>query len=112
VDILSYVALVILLLMIAMIGLLIWFLGSLPGRVAADRNHPNMHAIMVGGWATLLLGIVAWPFVLMWAYWLPVDRRSNFEVDDNDSQLRDEMKQLKSKLESLSSQIQQLGAKS
>jgi hypothetical protein len=112
VDVLSYVALVILLMIVAMICMLVWFLGSLPGRVAAERNHLNRHAIMVGGWATLFLGIVAWPFVLIWAYWLPADRRPSSVVNDDDGQLRDEMKHLNKKLETLSNQIQQLGDKS
>jgi len=46
----------------------VFFIGSLPGRVAAERNHPRAEAIKVGGWAALILGVVGWPWVLMWAY--------------------------------------------
>jgi hypothetical protein len=46
----------------------VWFLGGLPGRVAAERNHPRAEAINVGSWAALLMGVVGWPWVLMWAY--------------------------------------------
>lgn len=42
-------------------------LGGLPGRIAHKRGHPNAKAIQIGGWATLLLAVVGWPFVLMWA---------------------------------------------
>ena len=42
-------------------------LGSLPGQIAKKRGHPNAKAIQIGGWATLLLAVVGWPFVLMWA---------------------------------------------
>ena len=30
-------------------------LGSLPGKIAARRNHPNKDAIRIGGWATLFM---------------------------------------------------------
>jgi hypothetical protein len=43
------------------------FLGSLPGRIAKKRGHPNAKAVLLGGWATLILAVVGWPFVLMWA---------------------------------------------
>jgi hypothetical protein len=49
----------------------IWYIGCLPGRVAAERNHPNAEAINVGSWATLLFGLIGWPWVLMWAYSQP-----------------------------------------
>ncbi len=34
----------------------VFFIGSMPGRVAAERNHPKAEAIKIGGWATLILG--------------------------------------------------------
>ncbi|MGI9519006.1 MAG: DUF3302 domain-containing protein [Pirellulaceae bacterium] len=67
-DVLSYVALAMLLFMIALLGVFIWFLGGMPGRVAVARNHPSTQAITMGGWASLLLGVVTWPLILMWAY--------------------------------------------
>ena len=62
-------ALIVLLLMVGLIGYAIYFLGSLPGRIAEERSHPQVEAIRIGGWATLLLGAVGYPFVLMWAMW-------------------------------------------
>ena len=52
-------------------GALLWFLGGLPGRVAKRVDHPDADAIRVGGWASLLLGVVGYPWVLMWAYRKP-----------------------------------------
>jgi hypothetical protein len=46
----------------------VWTIGGMPGRVAAERNHPKAEAINVGSWATLLFGVIGWPWVLMWAY--------------------------------------------
>ena len=57
------------LLLLAALGIAaVVLIGSLPGIVASKRNHPYADAIMVGGWATLLVGVVLWPIVLMWAF--------------------------------------------
>ena len=57
------------LLLLAVLGIAaVVLIGSLPGIVASKRNHPYADAIMVGGWATLLAGVVLWPVVLMWAF--------------------------------------------
>ena len=58
----------VLLLLAALCIAAVVLLGSLPGIVANKRNHPYADAIMVGGWATLLVGVVLWPVVLMWAF--------------------------------------------
>lgn len=50
---------------------LFWFLGGMPGRVAEKTGHPDLEAIRIGGWASLVLGVVGWPWVLMWAYRKP-----------------------------------------
>jgi hypothetical protein len=50
-----------------MVGVL-FFIGNLPGSVARKRHHPNVEAIVMGSWATLIFGVVLWPLVLMWAY--------------------------------------------
>ena len=51
--------------------LFLW-LGSLPGKKAAERNHPQAEAINVLGWVGLLLGGVGWMVALTWAYMKPV----------------------------------------
>jgi len=61
-------ALTILFIMVVIIVGFFYFLASLPGRIAHNRNHPNAKAIEVGGFATLVFGVVLWPVVLMWAY--------------------------------------------
>ena len=67
-DLLDITALACLLITLGLVVVLIWFLAGLPGRVAKERSHPYADAIQVGGWVTLILGGVGWPFVLMWAY--------------------------------------------
>jgi len=63
----------IILLLLALLGL--WILveiGSLPGKKAHERNHPQAEAINVLGWVGLLLGGVGWMVALVWAYMKPV----------------------------------------
>jgi hypothetical protein len=61
-------ALVVMVISAAVAIIILYFLGSWPGRVARRRNHPDAQAIEIGGWATLVFGAVLWPIVLMWAY--------------------------------------------
>ena len=44
------------------------FLGSLPGKIAADRGHPQADAIRVAGWLGLLTMGLFFPIALIWAY--------------------------------------------
>ena len=65
---LDYAAWFVLALLAMIIVGVVFFIGNLPGSVARKRNHPNVEAIAMGSWATLLFGVVLWPLVLMWAY--------------------------------------------
>ena len=65
---LDYAAWFVLALLAVIILGVVFFIGNLPGSVAKKRNHPNVDAIMMGSWATLIFGVVLWPLVLMWAY--------------------------------------------
>ena len=47
-------------------------LGSLPGKKAAERNHPQAEAINILGWLGLLFGGVGWMVALVWAHTKPV----------------------------------------
>ena len=63
----------VILLVLGLLGL--WLLvkiGSLPGKKAHERNHPQAEAIAVLGWVGLLLGGVGWMVALVWAYMKPV----------------------------------------
>ncbi len=44
------------------------FLGSLPGQIAAKRNHPQLDAINAASWVGLALAGVGWPFAFVWAF--------------------------------------------
>lgn len=64
-DILAWIVLIILL---AVIVLVVWLMGSLPGHVARRRGHPWADAVSVAGWITLIFGFALWPVALIWAY--------------------------------------------
>jgi amino acid transporter len=110
-DALSIVALVMLIIMIGLIISLIWFLGGMPGRVAASRNHPNAQAIQVGGWASLFCGIIIWPIVLMWAYAKPA-RQASATDDENDANTHQELAELKVEVARLSALFAKTGGQS
>jgi hypothetical protein len=47
------------------------FVGSLPGKIAADRGHPQADAIRVAGWLGLVTMGLFFPIALIWAYTRP-----------------------------------------
>lgn len=61
------------LVILGFLGLTIFlWLGGLPGKKAAERNHPQAEAINVLGWVGLLLGGVGWMVALTWAHMKPI----------------------------------------
>ena len=48
-------------------------LGSLPGKKARERGHPQADAINVLAWIGLLLGGAPWLVALVWAYMRPLN---------------------------------------
>ena len=65
-----FALIVLLILLIAVVA--IWVvLAMLPGKIAAERNHPQAEAINVGGWVGAFLGGVLWPIFFVWAFIKP-----------------------------------------
>ena len=71
IDIFAWVVLFVI---IASVVVVFVVLGMLPGKIARQRQHPQMQAINVASWLALIFGFAAWPFVLVWAYLRPVAR--------------------------------------
>lgn len=46
--------------------------GGFPGKIAAQRGHPQADAIRVAGWLGLLTFGVVWVIALIWAFMRPV----------------------------------------
>ncbi|MDC0936689.1 DUF3302 domain-containing protein [Pirellulales bacterium] len=63
----DYLALAVLLILVAA-AVVIWvMLGIMPGRIARDRNHPQADAIRVcGWWGVLTMGLLL-PLAYIWA---------------------------------------------
>ena len=108
-SVLDIIALLLLVMITLLIGVLFWYLGGLPGRVAKERHHPNEQAVAVGGWATLILGGIGWPFVLMWAYASLQHSDSEERSASQSEELRKEINSLHTQIESLTKQVQSQG---
>jgi len=63
-------------------------LGSLPGRVAHRRKHPQADAVAVGGWLGVLFGGVLWPVMMIWAYTAGTKRHDGADSTTNERQTR------------------------
>ncbi len=80
------------------------FLGMWPIMVAKKRNHPQLAAIQVGSWVTLILGMALWPVILIWAH----ANRPLVKIIDASNELADENLQQKvSDLESRLARIEE-----
>lgn len=81
-------------------------LGSMPGKIAAERNHPQSEAINIAGWIGAITMGLLWPFALIWAYTKSgVPHRTSSESGENN-----EIRQLKSEIAHLRSRIEKLSA--
>lgn len=64
---LDYVALVLLIVIVALVVYGVIAVWSIPHEMAKSRNHPHQEAIAVATWVSLFtLGII-WPFLWIWA---------------------------------------------
>jgi hypothetical protein len=65
------------------------FLGSLPGKIAADRGHPQADAIRVAGWFGLLTMGLFFPIAMIWAYTSPTASQELAALRHEVERLRD-----------------------
>ena len=86
-DIFSLIVLTAILLTVLAV---IVFLGMLPGKVATQRNHPQVDAVRMAGWIGILAGGILWPLAFIWAFY-----RS---PADSTAALRDRVKELEGEL--------------
>lgn len=75
--------------LVLLVLLVVWIyvtLASLPGKKAAEREHPQAEAINVLGWVGLLLGIAPWLVALVWAYTtVPTVRHGSADTHSDDN---------------------------
>ncbi len=65
------------------------FLASLPGKIAAERGHPQADAIRVAGWLGLLTMGLLFPIALIWAYTRPPGSKEIEALRQEVDRLRD-----------------------
>lgn len=75
-DIFAFVVIAILLVTAVVV---IVAIGSLPGKIAAQRKHPHAAAINVAGWISLVTLGALWPIALVWAFLSPIPTDANRE---------------------------------
>ncbi len=85
-------ALIVLTIMIASIVVAMIYLGGLPGKIAANRNHPQLDSVRVAGWVGIFAGGVFWPLALIWAF---------YSTPKSEKELRDRITALESELAKL-----------
>lgn len=67
-DIYDYMSFVVLGIITTVFVSLVVVIGSLPGKIAARRNHPQATAIDVAAWISLLTLGALWPIAFVWAF--------------------------------------------
>ena len=99
--VLNILTIVVMIVLVALTGVAVAFLGMLPGKIAKGRNHPQAEAINVASWLGIITLGVLWPFALIWAY-IRTGEQSAIEGSE-------ERADLESRVESLEEQIRRLG---
>lgn len=99
-------ALIVLLTLVGtVLGVVVW-LAMLPGKIAAQRHHPQAEAIRIAGWLGILTGVV-WIVALIWAY------NTSFGAGQQiDGVLRERIAELEQRLATLESGAAAEGASS
>ncbi len=64
---LNYVALVLLIIIIALVVYGVVAVWSIPYEIAKKRDHPHQDAILAATWVSLFTLGILWPFLWIWA---------------------------------------------
>lgn len=64
---LDYIALVLLIVILALVAYGLIAVWSIPYEIARSRNHPHQEAIGVATWVSLFTLGILWPFLWIWA---------------------------------------------
>ena len=97
-NILTFVVLIVL---VAMFGVAVAYLGMLPGKIAKGRNHPQTEAINVASWLGIITAGILWPFALIWAYIRPHEQSAAASSE--------KLASLESRVDALEEQVRKLG---
>ena len=67
-DFFDYMAFVVFGIIITLFVSLVVVIGSLPGKIAVARKHPQASAVNVASWCSLLTLGALWPIAFVWAF--------------------------------------------
>lgn len=67
-DAFDYFAFLVIAVLLATLVVIIVVLGSLPGKIAAERKHPYATAINAASWISLITLGALWPLAFIWAF--------------------------------------------
>lgn len=86
--VLEYVALVVLIIILALVAYGIVAVYGIPYEIAKARNHPHQDAIGAATWVSLFTLGVLWPFLWIWAMVYREDRGWGFTSPPQAESLR------------------------
>jgi hypothetical protein len=66
--VLNYVALFVIAFLLVMVAAAIVWIGSLPGKIAHRRGHPQPDAVNAASWISFLTLGALWPLAFVWAF--------------------------------------------
>lgn len=92
-------ALIVIVVIIAAIIWIVITLGSLPGKIAIERNHYQADAINILGWIGILTLGISWFIAIVWAYTRPFDGEA--------AELQQRVAELESQLAATSEEVAQ-----
>ena len=107
--VLNYVALGVIAFLALLFAAAIVQLGSLPGKIAHRRGHPQADAVNVASWISFVTLGALWPLAFVWAFFhtsTPPDEQQPSETPAS------ELGQLQSRLAALEATVSKLQPKS
>ena len=88
-----FALIVLIVLVVALLVIAAW-IGSAPGRIARQRNHPQADAINVCGWLGLILLGAPWVIAMVWAFTTP--RSAGSDLADRVAALEEQLSKIRS----------------
>ena len=107
-DVLTYFAWAVMaILFLALVVIIVW-LGSLPGKIARNRNHPQADAINAASWIGLALAGVGWPIAFVWSFLR--DRPAGYSEDPSgrsgsNSTVQEQLTALQQRIDTLEAEL-------
>jgi uncharacterized BrkB/YihY/UPF0761 family membrane protein len=94
-DALDIFALIVILLLLAVVIWLVVLLGSWPGKIARERNHPQADAITALGWIGIITMGVSWLVAIVWAYYIPSSEKHSADLSKRIESLENQLHEIR-----------------